>query len=374
MWPTMFQRWLTQLDGAETGVTIREREIAPALLATLSQAGLLEYAGLDGYSDCRDCALGVGCPIERFGGTDEEPEYLALCPQGEMLLYREADLRRWLLSALSVARVLADRLGHPQPIEELVPRRLWEVGRLGARVRLYLLCGVKKPDARTVATILAERVKLTRGLVLVPGELPAPGLLPSQAIAVSLGEVLRLEETGVILDRALLDDYAERLAGEKAKPAMLPIAVPSGFAWSQVTIEFVSDEDVRIWTVGEPTVKSFSDLGFANARDGQPTKPWHLLREFAGHEGIYDPSHASSLYPPVKNTHRRGQPQVTAFSAKLGSALSDLAQHLAELFPTIAGRPIAAYDSRRHQYRAVVNLRWEPGYRGRVRRDWDETR
>lgn len=102
-----------------------------------------------------------------------------------------------------------------------------------------------------------------------------------------------------------------------------------------------------------------------NTRNGQPTKLWNLLREFAGHEGIYDPSHPSTLYAPEKISLQSGRPQLTAFSGKLGTALSDLSGHLGKLFPTITGRPIAEYDARNHKYRAAIRLNWEPGYRQR---------
>lgn len=98
-----------------------------------------------------------------------------------------------------------------------------------------------------------------------------------------------------------------------------------------------------------------------------------LLREFAGHEGIYDPSHPSVLYPPEKIGRQGNRPQVTAFSGKLGTALSDLAEHLKHLFPGIAGKPFARYDTTKHQYRARIQLCWEPGYRQRKAREYDIT-
>jgi len=370
MWPMIPANWLAQLDVADRGVLLRERDIAPGKRTVLVDAGLLEYAGLDHYSDCCGCEFGPGCPIERLGGTDEDPEYAAICPMGEALIYREPDLRRWRLSAQAVVRWVADGLGVPQFVEELLPRRLWEIGRLTPRVRLFFLRGVKPRDANVVATLLTERIKLMRGLVLVPGNHPVPGIIPEQVVAVSLGEVLHLDENGVSLDRGLLQTLAEQLAGEKTKPPMVPIAVPTGFTWPQVTLEFISDEDVRIWTVGEPVLKSYGELGFANTRDGSPTKPWLLLREFAGHAGVYDPTHPSSLYAPEKLGQRGGRPQMTAFSGKLGSALSDLAKQLMTLFPSVPGRPLAEYDARRHQYRAVITLRWEAGYRQRKAQEY----
>ncbi|MHB9129708.1 MAG: hypothetical protein ACYDBB_01290 [Armatimonadota bacterium] len=357
--------WLAQLDVADRGVLLRERDMAPAQRTVLADAGLLEYAGLDHYSDCCGCEFGPGCPVERLGGTDEDPEYAAICPLGEALIYREPDLRRWRLSAQAVVRWLADHLEQQQSIAELVPRRLWEIGRLGPRVRLFLLRGVKQRDAHTVAAMLTERVKLMRGLVLVPADLPDAGILPDNTVAVSLGEVLCLSEHDVTIDRTLFHGLATQLAGEKVRATISPMSVPARFTWSQVRWEFISDEDVRIWTVGEPVVKNFQELGLINTRNGRPTKSWPLLREFAGHEGIYDLSHPSTLYAPEKIERRGGHQPLTAFSGKLGTALSDLAGHLSKLFPTIPGRPIAEYDPRKHQYRAEIRLSWEPGYRQR---------
>jgi len=368
-----YVNWLAQLDVADRGVAIRERDLAPKLLTALTDAGLVEYAGLDRYSDCCDCALGTGCPVERLGGTDDDPEYVALCPLGEALVYHEQDLRRWRLSMQTVARVLSERLGQHQPTEELVSRRLWEIGRLGPRVRLFLFKGVKQRDAHSVAAILTERVKLMRGLVLVPAIIPDAGILPANTVAVSLSEVLCLREHDVTIDLSLLESLATQLAGEKVQPTILPIPVPAGFTWPQVRLEFISDEDVRIWTVGEPVVKSFQELGLMNTRNGHPTKSWHLLREFAGHEGIYDVTQPSVLYAPEKVTHRGGRPHLTAFSGKLGTALSDLAGHLSKLFPTIPGRPIAEYDAKKHQYRAAITLGWEPGYHHRKASEYGVT-
>ena len=168
MWPMIPVNWLAQLDVADRGVLLRERDIDPALHTILTDAGLLEYAGLDRYSDCCGCEFGPGCPVERLGGTDDDPEYAAICPLGEALIYHEPDLRRWRLSAQAMVRWLADRLGLPQPVEELMPRRLWELGRLTSRVRLFFVRGIKPREAHTVAAMLTEKIKLMRGLVLMP--------------------------------------------------------------------------------------------------------------------------------------------------------------------------------------------------------------
>jgi hypothetical protein len=363
--------WFAQLEVAEQGVLLRERDIDPALQTALADAGVLEYAGLDQYSECCGCEFGPGCPVERLGGLDDDPEYAAICPMGEALVYREPDLRRWRLSAPAIVRWVANSLG--QPIEELLPRRLWEIGRLTPRVRLFFLRGSNPRDAQTVAAMLTERMKLMRGIVVVPGASPASGLVPEQAVTVALGDVLHIDDGGLVLDRVILQALAEQLAGDKARPSLTAIPVPAGFTWPQVRVEFISDEDVRIWTVGEPVVRSMGELGLANQRDGSPTKRWTLLREFAGHEGVYDPTHPSVLYPPEKVPRQGQHPQLTAFSGKLGTALSDLAEHLRQRLPGIAGKPFARYDTRKHQYRAMIRLRWESGYRQRKAQEYRQT-
>jgi hypothetical protein len=116
-----------------------------------------------------------------------------------------------------------------------------------------------------------------------------------------------------------------------------------------------------------------AEMGLANLRDGSPTKRWDLLREFAGHEGVYDLAHPSVLYPPEKVSRQGQRPQLTAFSGKLGTALSDLAEHLRQLFPGIAGKPFARYDTSKHQYRSLIRLTWEPGYRQRKAQEYRQT-
>jgi hypothetical protein len=251
------------------------------------------------------------------------------------------------------------------PADILIPGHLWEIGKISSRVRLFLMRDITKNDVIALSSIFNERLKVMRGLVLVPGDLPVPGLLPEQAAAISLNDIVYLDGNKVSINHDLLCKQAEIVAGEKVKQTVIPIEVPANFSWQQVMIEFVSDEDVRILTVGEAELKSFADLGFANVRDGSPIKSWHLLREFAGHEGVYDINHPSTIYPPEKIRQLAGAGQLlqSAFSGKLRAALSDLSIKLKELFPGIKGKPFGVYDNKLHQYKSVIKLKWEPGYR-----------
>jgi hypothetical protein len=282
------------------------------------------------------------------------------------------DIFKSALRFNAVLKMLAEKLNIKIPPDQLIPGHLWEIGKISSRVRLFFMRDITKNDAIAVSAIFNERLKVMRGLVLVPGDLPAPGILPEQVAAISLNDVIYLDSNKVVINHDLLSKQSEIIAGEKLKVTTIPIDVPASFSWQQVMIEFVSDEDVRICTVGEAELKSFADLGFANVRDGDPIKSWHLLREFAGHEGVYDINHPSTIYPPEKIRQLAGAGQLlqSAFSGKLRSALSDLSIKLKELFPGIKGKPFGVYDNKQHQYKSVIKLKWEPGYQMMKRKEY----
>ncbi len=48
---TKITNLLDKLDRAKNGVLVREQNLEPELLGILQGSGLIEYAGLDDYSD-----------------------------------------------------------------------------------------------------------------------------------------------------------------------------------------------------------------------------------------------------------------------------------------------------------------------------------
>lgn len=300
--------------------------------------------------------------------------FLIFCAQEGAFEVAETRLYQYrLVTGEALAQQLATRLHCDGTVEMLVPRRLWCLGRVGTRTPIFFARDTHRQDAATVFASLHERMKGTPGIVLVPHAFPAPGVLPAQVAIIPLAQVWWWVDETLRVSMDGIDAVITGLGGNKPTVYLQPITVPAGFTWPQVRLEFISDEDVRIWTVGEPVVRSMGELGLANQRDGSPTKRWELLREFAGHEGVYDLSHPSVLYPPEKVPWQGRRPQVTAFSGKLGTALSDLAEHLRQLFPGIAGKPFARYDTVKHQYRAHIRLSWEPGYRQRKAQEYRQT-
>jgi len=291
-------------------------------------------------------------------------QFVISCAQEGVFVVPETRLYRYRpISGQAMAWWLAQQLDCTGEAEQIVPGRLWALGRYHGQHPLFFAREAHQQDAAQVLAPLHERVKTLRGLVLLPAYRPAAGILPGNTDSLILSDLWRWEADQLVLDMTVLDALTG--TARKATVTVQPIPVPTGFTWPQVHLEFISDEDVRVWTSGEPLVKTYQELGLQNTRNGRPAKAWQLLREFAGHDGLYDPDHPSTLYAPEALTRRGGRPALTAFSGKLGTALSDLAGHLGKLFPTIPGRAIAVYDARKHQYRAAIRLSWEPGYRQR---------
>lgn len=333
----------------------------------LEAQGVLAFDVIDTDLRCPDCddlPYG-GCVVEEVTPSDTGlRQYLISCAQEGVFVVPESRLYRYRpIAGASLAHWIAQQLGCSGAVEQIIPGRLWALGRYRQQHPLFFARELHRQDAAQVLAPVYDRVKTLRGVVLFPTHRPAAGVVPGQADCLTLAELWRWEADQLVLDTAVLDALTG--ATRKTTVAVQPIPVPAGFTWPQVHLEFISDEDVRIWTSGEPVVKTYQELGLQNTRNGRPAKAWLLLREFAGHEGMYDPDHPSTLYAPETLTRRGGRPLLTAFSGKLGTALSDLAGHLGKLFPTIPGRAIALYDARKHQYRAAIRLSWEPGYRQR---------
>ena len=343
-------------------------------LVYLEEQGLLTFHGLSSHCACVDCESipAGGCVLESVYEDDAgKQHFLVSCEQEGIFEVSETRLYQYRpVTGDALARVLATRVQCDGVVEAIVPHRLWSLGRYGARSPLFLAREAHRQDAATVLAPLHERIKGSHGVVLVPDDLPAVGVLPANAVAVRMAQVWWWVGEMLDISTDAIDDTITGLGGNKPFVYLQPLEVPTGFTWAQVRLEFISDEDVRIWIVGEPVVRNFAELGLANARDQQPNRLWKLLREFAAYEGVYNPDHRSVLYPPVVNGNRGSLPRLSAFSPKLTTGLTQLADHLQKLFPTIPGRPFTRYDSRNHQYRAQIKLCWEPGYRQRMAREY----
>ena len=73
---------------------------------------------------------------------------------------------------------------------------------------------------------------------------------------------------------------AEAQQQEKGSPASKPLErfpSPPGLSWSEVTIEFISDEEIRIRTRNQAKSFHYAQIGFRNEKTGKPIKNWDFF-------------------------------------------------------------------------------------------------
>ncbi|MEO1615574.1 MAG: hypothetical protein AAFV88_06980 [Planctomycetota bacterium] len=88
--------------------------------------------------------------------------------------------------------------------------------------------------------------------------------------------------------KANVDDFRKRHAPNiNAGDPGIRFPTPSGTRWSQVAIQFKSDEAIQVSVGDVSQIYNFAQMGLVDARNGRPTLQWELLRMMAAERGIY---------------------------------------------------------------------------------------
>lgn len=160
--------------------------------------------------------------------------------------------------------------------------------------------------------------------------------------------VIVLEILDFVTDDKPLPSWAEEKKEDDVlkKPTLSriqivrPLPVLEGINWFDVSIQFLSEENVEI-RAGKPLgVKNFIELGFKDNRTGKPDLAWHALRHFALTQG-----EISWLDKDVSERTK----------VNLKSSLKVLRQRLRFLF-SIEDDPFKPYDRKGKAYRAKFRI------------------
>ncbi|MBX3324098.1 MAG: hypothetical protein KF757_14045 [Phycisphaeraceae bacterium] len=79
------------------------------------------------------------------------------------------------------------------------------------------------------------------------------------------------------------------LRTSRKKPAIehASIGLPEGTKWSDLTIRFLSETDIKVETKGYVREWNARSLGMTDARTDRPLKQWELLQTLAKGDGVY---------------------------------------------------------------------------------------
>jgi hypothetical protein len=207
------------------------------------------------------------------------------CPENGRVAVSLERLKQWAVNFGGLAKAIASGLDLAGQVEEIVPGRLWSLGKttIGGRSRhVFLARGATWIDAPGVFGA-CERLNASKGaLLLVPGDMPPQDAWTGDSPAVvSLKLVARLEDQRLAFDRDHLEGL---LTGDRRKApikAQKSFPTPPGTQWREVMV-WVTDSTISIEAKRRGRDFSFQGAGFEEKRKrGVPDAIWALLKVFA---------------------------------------------------------------------------------------------
>lgn len=152
---------------------------------------------------------------------DEQTKLYWNCADCGLVATDELSLRRWRFCFDRLQQVLRDGLALSGSVQEIVPRRIWQLGRRNFRGSSYT-CLLARGLGRRDAMDLLATIKLPlRAVIIVPARLPCQAVVGRLAgPVISLSDVLRWQDNAFHCDATAIDEQlpAEPLASPPPSP------------------------------------------------------------------------------------------------------------------------------------------------------------
>lgn len=264
------------------------------------------------------------------------------CPEHGRVRVPLDRLRQWEIDFGGIASAVAQALELAGDIEEVVPGRVWFLGKatIAAISReLFLARGLTWQDAAEVLGKSSRLNAAKSALVLVAGEVPPEDIWNSDAPPVAaLKTVAAWNKSGLSIDRGHLE--ALLATGRKKTPAVPLVSFPTPASTTWADVRFVvTDAALRIEAKGKRKDYTFAEAGFEERRKKDtPDRLWALLKMFGTHGGVL----------PFKAVDEKTRTNLKQY-------VSDLRQRLAALLPGIEGESIV-YDKDESAYRTAFGI------------------
>jgi hypothetical protein len=179
--------------------------------------------------ECDGCFEGHDADVHfapAVGGTPPRP--YVVCPESGVTWIERERLRQWSVDVPQLVERLARALGCSGRTEELVPGRLWLLGRVSAKGGVRELFFGRALAARDGASVLAGCPRFRAAVapsVLVAGALPRTDGWPDpRPTFVAVSSLLAFENGSFAADRAYLLAALGGLPQEATKAAAAPAA------------------------------------------------------------------------------------------------------------------------------------------------------
>jgi len=179
----------------------------PGMLATLRKLDLICGGKTASYITCDACTEGHVEKVMRIPYPDGRIRFFIACPEHGRVEVEPERLRQWAVRFDPICRFLADQLGIQAGPEEIVPSRIWKIGRtsLAGRSRVvWMGRGLSSPEAETLSGVLP---KGATPVLFLLGRPPRDGLLKLKPDSlIDLAQVLSLSDDRLVLDKAAVED------------------------------------------------------------------------------------------------------------------------------------------------------------------------
>lgn len=167
--------------------------------------GLLQEASDARTTICPECTQ--ACPVEVLFEDDvASPFAYAICEWRDDICRIEIpleDLRQWKVSFSGLTALLARELHCVQPVESIIPQRLWRLGKSQLHAFIgfdfFLARGTTWPDATAVFEDIGSISGCRIPVFLLPAEVQT-AIFGQSAKMASLGRLLVIDESGLRLD------------------------------------------------------------------------------------------------------------------------------------------------------------------------------
>ncbi|MCZ2154742.1 MAG: hypothetical protein LC114_12715 [Bryobacterales bacterium] len=253
----------------------------------LTRMGLLRETEKADYFMCDNCAGPHSAEVIWISNARSPTGISPIisCPELGAIDVDAERLRQWVVDIPKLAALASAGLELSGPVEPVLSRGLWALGRrhLAGRFReFFLVAGVHDYNVPALVQQADRIAAAVSPVLLVPNRVPRVENLASSKLSVfSLAGLASIEGERLHLDIDFLEDALpqERAAARGKDLRSQPVAADE---WSDLHLA-VGETALTITANGSFRELSVEDLGFADRRKGSVAgdKVWQILRMFA---------------------------------------------------------------------------------------------
>lgn len=261
--------------------------------ARLTRMGLLRETEKADYFMCDNCAQAHSAEIIWISNVRSPTGMSPIigCPEVGATDVDADRLRQWVVDIPKLAELASAGLNLSGPVEPVLSRGLWALGRrhLAGRFReFFLVAGVHDYNVPALVQQVDRIAAAVSPVLLVPNRVPRVESLAGGKLAVfSLAGLASIEEDRLHLDIDFIEDALpqERAAARGKDLRSQPVAADA--EWGDLHLA-VGETALTMRLHESARELSVQDLGFADQRKGDVTgdKVWQILRMFAQKDGV----------------------------------------------------------------------------------------